>query len=83
VAASNCYRLLARKLPRYQLATPDRIWRHFLDNTVTVTVTDDHVRVDLALRNYTPALIDAGFPELEIPIPWWGGKTLRFGFPPR
>lgn len=83
VLAGNCYRLLARKLPRYQLATPDRLWRHFLDNTGTVTVNHDHVRVDLALRTYSPVLIDAGFPELDIPIPWWGGRTLRFGFPPR
>ena len=83
VAAGNCYRLLARTLPRYELATPDRIWRHFLDNTGTVTVADDHVRVDLALRTYTPVLIDAGFPEHDIPIPWWGGRSLSFGFPPR
>ena len=83
VLAGNCYRLLARKLPRYELATPDRLWRHFLDNTGTVTVAEDHVRVDLALRTYTPVLIDAGFPELDIPIPWWGGRNLRFGFPPR
>lgn len=83
VLAGNCYRLLARKLPRYELATPDRIWRHFLDNTGTVTIADDHVRVDLAVRTYTPVLIDAGYPELDIPIPWWQGRTLRFGFPPR
>ena len=83
VLAGNCYRLLARKLPRYELATPDRIWRHFLDNSGTVEVFDDHVRVDLALRTYTPVLIDAGFPELDLPVPWWGRRTLRFGFPPR
>jgi len=83
VLAGNIYRLLARKLPRYQLATPDRLWRHFLDNTGTVTVADDHVRVDLALRTYTPVLIDAGFPELDTPIPWWAGRTVRYGFPPR
>ncbi|HLF40629.1 MAG TPA: hypothetical protein VI854_04040 [Acidimicrobiia bacterium] len=83
VLAGNCYRLLARKLPRYEQATPDRLWRHFLDNTGTVTVADDHVRVDLALRTYTPVLIDAGFPELGLPIPWWGGRRLTFGFPPR
>lgn len=83
VLAGNCYRLLARTLPRYELATPDRLWRHFLDNTGKVTVAEDHVRIDLALRTYTPVLIDAGFPELNIPIPWWGGRTLRFGFPPR
>jgi transposase len=83
VLAGNCYRLLARKLPRYELSTPDRLWRHFLDDTGTVVVAEDHVRVDLALRTYTPVLIDAGFPELDIPVPWWGGRRLRFGFPPR
>ncbi len=55
VLAGNAYRLLARKLPRYELATPDRLWRHFLDNTGKITVADDHVRVDLALRTYTPS----------------------------
>ena len=83
VVAGNCYRLLARKLPRYELATPDRLWRHFVDDTGSVNVFDDHVRIDLALRTYTPVLIDAGFPELDIPVPWWGGRRLRFGFPPR
>ena len=83
VAAANTYRLLARKLPRYEQATPDRLWRHFLDNTSKINVADDHVRVDLALRTYTPVLIDAGYPEIDLPVPWWGGRTMRFGFPPR
>jgi len=83
VLAGNCYRLLDRTLPRYELATPDRIWRHFLDTTGNVNVTEDHVRVDLALRTYTPVLIDAGLPELDIEVPWWAGRRLRFGFPPR
>jgi hypothetical protein len=83
VLAGNCYRLFARKLPRYELATPDRLWRHFVDHTGKVVVAKDHVRVDLKVRTYTPVLIDAGFPELDVPIPWWGGRTLRFGFPPQ
>ncbi len=83
VLAGNCYRFLTRSLPRYELTTPDRIWRHCLDNSGTVDVFDDDVRVDLALRTYTPVLIDAGYPELDIPIPWWGGRRLEFGFPAR
>ncbi|MDQ6838364.1 MAG: hypothetical protein M3137_08565, partial [Actinomycetota bacterium] len=83
VLAGNAYRLLARKLPRYEQATPDRLWRHFLDNTGKIVVADDHVRVDLAVRTFTPVLIDAGYPELDLPIPWWEGRSLRFGFPPR
>jgi transposase len=83
VLAGNAYRLLARKLPRYEQATPDRLWRHFVDNTAKIVVNHDHVRVDLAARTYTPVLIDAGYPEYDIPIPWWQGRKLRFGFPPR
>jgi hypothetical protein len=30
-----------------------------------------------------PILIDAGFADLETPIPWWQGRTLRYRFPPR
>lgn len=83
VLAGNLYRLLARKLPRYQHATPDRIWRHFLDATGTLHITDRAVTVDLAVRTYHPVLIDAGYADLSIPIPWWNDRELRFRFPPR
>ena len=32
VLAGNLYRLLALKLDRYENATPDKIWRHFLEH---------------------------------------------------
>jgi hypothetical protein len=83
VIAGNLYRLLARRLPRYQTATPDRLWRHFLDATGTLHITDDQVTCALNLRSYHPILIDGGFADLEVPIPWWEGRTLRFRFPPR
>ena len=70
VLAGNCYRLLARKLPRYQLATPDRLWRHFLDNTGTVTVADDHVRVDLPCAP-TPRAHRRRLPRSRSPSPGW------------
>jgi transposase len=83
VIAGNLYRLLARNLPRYHHATPDRIWRHFLDATGTLHLTEDTVTVDLAPRTYHPVLIDAGYDELETPIPWWNDRKLKFRFPPR
>jgi len=83
VIAGNLYRLLALKLPRYHNATPDKIWRHFLDATGNLHITDTTVTCALNLRSYHPVLIDAGFADLEIPIPWWNNRTLRFRFPPR
>jgi transposase len=83
VVAGNLYRLLARKLDRYEQATPDKIWRHFLDATGTLHITSDAVTCALNLRSHHPVLIDAGFADLQVPIPWWDGRTLRFRFPPR
>jgi transposase len=83
VVAGNLYRLLALKLDRYQNATPDKIWRHFLDATGTLHISTTGVTCALNLRSYHPVLIDAGLADLEVPIPWWDGRTLRFRFPPR
>jgi transposase len=83
VISGNLYRLLALKLTRYQTATPDKIWRHFLDATGTLHITPAGLTCALNLRSQHPVLIDAGFADLEVPIPWWNGRTLRFRFPPR
>jgi hypothetical protein len=64
-------------------ATPDTIWRHFLDDTGTMRITPEDVTVELALRSHHPILIDAGYADLQTPIPWWNNRPLRFRFPPR
>lgn len=83
VIAGNLYRLFARHLTRYQSATPDTIWRHFLDDPGTLHVTDRGVTCALNLRSHHPQLIDAGYADLKTPIPWWDNRTLQFTFPPR
>jgi transposase len=83
VVAGNLYRLLALKLSRYEHATPGTLWRDFLDATGTLHIDGTSVTCALNLRSHHPALIDAGFAELDTPIPWWDGRTLKFRFPPR
>jgi hypothetical protein len=83
VIAGNLYRLFARDLTRYQTATPDTIWRHFLDDPGTLHVSDHGVTCALNLRSHHPQLIDAGYADLKTPIPWWDNRTLQFTFPPR
>ncbi len=83
VVAGNLYRLFARNLPRYSRATPDTIWRHFLDATGTLHISQDDVTCALNLRSHHPVLIDAGFADLQLPIPWRDGRPLRYRFPPR
>jgi hypothetical protein len=81
VIAGNLYRLLARQLPRYENATPDKLWRHFLDATGTVHTTDTTITVDLNIRTYHPVLIAAGLADTPTPIPWLNDRELRFRFP--
>lgn len=83
VVAGQLYRLLALKLSRYEHATPATLWRDFLDATGTLHIDPGGVTCALNLRSHHPALIDAGFAELQTPVPWWGGRVLRFRFPPR
>jgi len=83
VVAGNLYRLLALKLSRYKHATPETLWRDFLDATGTLHIDHAGVTCALNLRSHHPALIDAGFADLQTPIPWWDDRTLRFRFPPR
>ena len=83
VLAGNLYRLFARNLTRYHTATPDTIWRHFLDDPGTLHVSDHGVTCALNLRSHHPQLIDAGYADLKTPIPWWDNRTLQFTFPPR
>ena len=83
VVAGNLYRLLALKLSRYERATPSTLWRDFQDATGTLHIDESGVTCALNLRSHHPALIDAGFAEVETPIPWWDGRPLRFRFPPR
>jgi hypothetical protein len=83
VIAGNLYRLLARKLTRYETATPDKLWRHFLDATGTIHTTADALTVELNIRTYHPVLIAAGFADQTTPIPWLNDRELRFRFPPR
>lgn len=83
VVAGNLYRLFARDLARYHAATPDTLWRHFLDDTGTLHITNKGITCALKLRSHHPQLIDAHYADQATPIPWWNNRTLRFTFPPR
>ncbi|MGH9243223.1 MAG: hypothetical protein ACRD29_02665 [Acidimicrobiales bacterium] len=80
VAAQLAYDWLRRRLPGYETATPDTIWRRFISTQGSVTLGPDEVIARLAERTYTPVLRAADLPTIE--VPWWGGRRLRFELPP-
>jgi hypothetical protein len=42
-------------------------------------ITSNTVTCALNLRNHHPVLIDAGFADLDVPIPWWTGAPCGSG----
>ena len=43
----------------------------YRDDTDTLHITPEGVTANLTLRSHHPVLIDAGFADLQLPIPWW------------
>jgi hypothetical protein len=79
VLAQALLAALRARLPGYAAATPDVIQRRFLETPGQI-ITDDHtITVRLERRAYSPVLRQASLPQ-HTPIPWWGGRTLRFDY---
>ena len=79
VLAQALLAALRARLPGYAHATPDTIQRRFLETPGQIITTDHTVTVRLERRAYSPVLRQASLPA-ETPIPWWGGRILRFEF---
>ena len=76
VAAQLAYDGLRRRLPGYETATPDTIWRRFISTKGSVTLDPEEVVVRLGERTYSPVLRAADLPVVA--VPWWGGRRLLF-----
>jgi hypothetical protein len=61
VLCDSIYRLFARRLHNgYQTATPDTIFRHFIEGPGDLQFTPDGINVALRSRAHTPVLLVAG-----------------------
>ena len=79
--ASSLYRLFGSKVGKaYQKAKSRHIFRDFIDSTATLIIDEKHVAVRFQKRAHNPFLIAANFDEVDIPVPWLGGKRLHFVF---
>ena len=79
--ASSLYRLLASKVGNgYASAKSRTTFRDFVEAAAEVTLTDKEIWVRFGKRAHNPLLLDAGFQNTDIPVPWLGGKRLRLAF---
>jgi hypothetical protein len=78
VLAQALLAALRARLPGYAAVTPDVVQRRFLETPGQITTTSDTLTVHLNRRAYSPVLRQADLPDT--PVPWWGGRTLRYDF---
>ena len=84
ILADITYRHFARGLhTAYRNQTPDTIRSYLIDGIGELRFTPRHVEIALRRRTHTPALLDAGYQQQQIEVPWWGGRTLSYSFPAR
>jgi transposase len=84
VLADIVYRRFARGLhAAYHKQTPDTIREYLINGIGELRFTPRTIEVRLRRRTHTPALLDAGYENRQIEVPWWGGRTLSYSFPAR
>jgi transposase len=84
ILADTVYRHFAHGLhAAYRRQTPDTIRSYLIDGIGELRFDQRHIEVALRRRTHTPALLDAGYQDKRIEVPWWGGRTLSYSFPAR
>jgi hypothetical protein len=81
VAADLLYRELARRLKGFERASPDKLFRKFVDTTGGVEIEKDKVVVRLVKRAHNPLLKEAGLTGPTPPVPWLGNRPLLLQLP--
>ena len=84
ILADIVYRRFARGLhTAYHHQTPDTIRDYLINGIGELRFTPGDIEVALRRRTHTPALLEAGYPDRRIEVPWWGNRTLSYSFPAR
>ncbi|HVC07784.1 MAG TPA: hypothetical protein VND98_09405 [Solirubrobacterales bacterium] len=83
VLCDSVYRHFARTIQNgYATAAAETLFRHFITAPGELRFGPEGVKVMLRSRAHTPVLLDAGYEERRVAVPWWEGRELSFSFKP-
>ena len=80
VLANGCYRWLGKQLRGYEKAAPKQLYRLFVATQGLITTTDRELIVRFERRSHNPILREAALDRDRTPVPWLGGRRIRFVF---
>jgi hypothetical protein len=81
VVADLLYRMLGWRLKGFGRASPQRLYRKFIDTTGSIEMEDEQVRVRLSKRAHNPLIKEAGLTGLTPPVPWLADRRLLIDLP--
>ena len=81
VAADLLYRMLGWRLKGFGRASPQKLYRKFIDTTGSIEIEAERVRVRLSKRAHNPLIKEAGLTGLTPPVPWLAGRPLLIDLP--
>lgn len=81
VVAAMLYQRLADNLKGFHNATPQTIFRRFINTHGNIEITNKEITVCLEKRTHNPILKEAGFEGPSAPVSWLGGRVIRLEIP--
>jgi hypothetical protein len=81
VLADLLYRQLAQRLKGFERASPQKLFRKFIDSQGGVEIDEDKVRVRLPKRAHNPILKEAGLVGRTPPVPWLANRPVLLDLP--
>ena len=78
VVADTLYRLLARDLRRFEDCTPKTLFADFINCGCRGEVVGNEVIIRMKKKATTPVLKSMERFRRSWPVPWWGGKEVRY-----
>ena len=80
VAANLLYRLFAFKIKGFEDVQPKQIHRKFINTMGSINIENNQLVVHLPRRAHNPLLLEAGYHQLNVQVPWMHNYHLRFVF---
>ena len=81
VLADLLYREMARRLKGFEHASPQKLFRKFVDTPGSVKIGEDQIRVRLHKRAHNPLLKEAALADASLPVPWLQGRSVLLDLP--
>jgi hypothetical protein len=81
VLANGCYRWLGRQLHGFEKASPEQLYRRFVETSGLVEVEEGQVVVRFDQRSHNPILREAALDRQALPIPWLRNHVVTFVYP--